>query len=127
MKPVTVLVIEKSAAEAALVSAALALHPTIRVLDAPDAGEAAQRLGEADAPIVLALAGGAALAAPPADFFRRLDEKGIPVVGIAAGLSPAEKSRALDAGVRELHERPPEWRPYAELVEAVVMRFIRTG
>jgi len=44
VEQVTVLVIEENAAEATLVAAALALRPEVRVLDAPDAHEAALRL-----------------------------------------------------------------------------------
>lgn len=122
---VTVLVIEESAAEAALVAAALALRPEVRVVDAPDAREAALRLESPPGPVVLALAGAKALAAPPAALFKRLGAQGIPVVGIAAGLSDTDKRRALEAGVREIHDRPDEWRPYAALIESVASRFIR--
>lgn len=119
------LVIEENAAEATLVAAALALRPEVRVLDAPDAREAAMLLESPPGPVVLALAGATALAIPPAALFKRLDAQGIPVVGIAAGLSDADKRRALEAGVREVHDRPEEWRPYAELIESVASRFIR--
>lgn len=121
-----VLVIEEDAAEAALVAAALALRPGVRVLDAPDAHEAAMRLESPRCPVVLALAGATALAAPPAALLKRLDAQGIPVVGIAAGLSEKVKRRALEAGVREVHERPDSWRRYAELIESVASRFIRS-
>ena len=33
--------------------------------------------------------------------------------------------RALEAGVREVHDRPAAWRSYAELIESVATRFIR--
>jgi hypothetical protein len=117
MQPVTVLVMEESAAESGLVRAALARCLEVRVVDS------AQE--QAD-PIALAIAGPAALL-ERADELQRLEARGIPVVGIAAGLSPAAKERALAAGVREIHDRPDEWRPYAELIESVVTRFIRTG
>jgi len=123
---VTVLVIENNAAEAALVAAALALRPGVQVLDAPDEGEAARRLESPRCPVVLALAGAAALAAPPAALFKRLGAQGIPVIGIAAGLSDADKGRALAAGVSEIHDRPDSWRPYAALIESVATRFIRS-
>lgn len=123
MEQVTVLVIEDNAAEAALVAAAFALRPGVQVLAAPDAAEAAVQL-ESPCPVVLALAGAAALAAPPAALFERLGAQGIPVIGIAAGLSDADKGRALAAGVREIHDRPDRWRPYAALIESVASRFI---
>lgn len=125
MTQVTVLVIEENAAEAALMAAALALRPGVRVLDAPDAREAALRLESPPGPVVLALAGAKVLAAPPAALFKRLGAQGIPVVGIAAGLSDTEKRRALEAGVREVHDRPDEWRTYAALIESVASKFIR--
>ena len=125
MEQVTVLVIENNAAEAALVAAAFALRPGVQVLDAPDAREAAMRLESPPCPVVLALAGAAALAAPPAALFERLGAQGIPVIGIAAGLSDADKGRALAAGVSEIHDRPDSWRPYAALIESVASRFIR--
>jgi chemotaxis response regulator CheB len=124
---VTVLVIENNAAEAALVAAALALRPDVQVLDAPDEGEAARRLESPRCPVVLALAGAAALAAPPAALFKRLGAQGIPVIGIAAGLSDADKGRALAAGVSEVHDRPDQWRPYAALIESLAGRFIQKG
>jgi hypothetical protein len=127
MDEVTVLLIEESAAEAALMAAALALRPGVRVLDAPDAREADLRLDSPPSPVVLALAGTAALTAPPAALLLRLQAQGVPVVGIAAGLSEAEKRQALAAGVREVHDRPSQWQPYAELIESVVGRFIRKG
>jgi hypothetical protein len=125
VEQVTVLVIENNAAEAALVAAAFALRPGVQVLDAPDAAEAAMRLDSPPCPVVLALAGAAALAAPPAALFKRLGAQGIPVIGIAAGLSDADKGRALAAGVSEIHDRPDSWRPYAALIESVATRFIR--
>jgi hypothetical protein len=127
VEQVTVLLIEESAAEAALMAAALALRPGVRVLDVPDARAADVRLDSPPSPVVLALAGAAALTAPPAALLQRLQAQGIPVVGIAAGLSEAEKRQALAAGVREVHERPAQWQPYADLIESVVGRFIRKG
>jgi len=121
---VTVLVIENNAAEAALVAAALALRPGVQVLDAPDEGEATRRLDSPRCPVVLALAGAAALAAPPAALLTRLGAQGIPVIGIAAGLSDADKGRAFAAGVSEIHELADSWRPYAALIESVATRFI---
>ena len=121
----TVLVIEESATEAALMAAGFALHPQVRVLDAGDEGEAAKRLEKPAAPVVLAIAGSAALSTPATDLFKRLGAQGIPVIGIAANLSALDKGRALKAGVQEVHERPTEWRSYAELIESLVTRYIR--
>lgn len=121
----TVLVIEESATEAALMAAGFALHPEVRVLDAGDEGEAAKRLEKPAAPVVLAIAGSTALSTPATNLFKRLGAEGIPVVGIAANLSDVDKGRALKAGVQEVHDRPTEWRSYAELIESLVTRYIR--
>jgi hypothetical protein len=125
---VTVLVIEENAAEAALVAAALALQPEVRVIDAPGLPAALERLQEDVAPAAaLAIVGAKALNDAPRELVGRLGAKGMPVVGIASGLSADARQRALDAGVREVHDRPSEWRPYAELIESLIGRFIRTG
>lgn len=121
---VTVLVIEQNAAEATLVAAALALRPEVRVLDAGDAGKAVKRLKKPAAPVVLAIAGSAALSSPPSELFTRLGAQGIPIVGIG-NLSAVDKGRALKAGVQEVHDRPAEWRSYAELIESLVSRYMR--
>jgi hypothetical protein len=123
---VTVLVIEENAAEAALVAAALALQPEVRVIDAPGLPAALERLQDDVAPAALAIVGAKALSGSPRELVGRLGAKGLPVVAIAAGLSADARQEALEAGVREVHERPAEWRPYAELIEALVGRFIRT-
>jgi CheY-like chemotaxis protein len=126
MRQVTVLVIEDGA-EAGLVCAALALRPEVRVLDAPDVGNALERLEQESEPVALAIAGAAALAGPAHELVTRLGTRGIPVIGVASGLAPASRERALAAGVREIHERPTQWRPYSELIDSVVSRFIPAG
>jgi hypothetical protein len=123
---VTVLVIEENAAEAALVAAALALQPEVRVIDAPGLPAALERLQGDVGTAGFAIVGAKALGGSPRDLVGRLGAKGLPVVAIAAGLSADARQRALEAGVREVHERPAEWRPYAELIESLVGRFIRT-
>jgi hypothetical protein len=124
VEQVTVLLIQESAAEAALMAAALALRPGVRVVDVPDAREADTQL-ESASRVVLAFAGTAAVIDPPTSLLRRLEVQGIPVVGVAAGLSEEEKRRALAAGVVEVHDRPAAWRAYADLIESVATRFIR--
>jgi CheY-like chemotaxis protein len=118
---VTVLVIERGD-EAALVCAALARRPEVHVVEAPDLGDALQRLDKQPEPVALAIAGSAALAQSD-ELVRRLGARGIPVIGITAGLAPAARQRALAAGVREIHERPTAWRPYSELIDSLVARF----
>ena len=121
MKPVTVLVIEEGA-EAALVCAALARQPDVRVLDAPDVRRALKRLDEGQGRVAVAIVGAAALASSE-ELMKKLEPRGIPVVGVAAGLAPADRQRALEAGVREIHDRPAKWQPYSELIGTLVSRF----
>jgi CheY-like chemotaxis protein len=125
MQRVTVLVIEEGA-EAGLVCAALALRPEVRVLDASCLNEALKRLEGAE-PVALAIAGSAALACDAGELVTRLAARGIPVVGVTASLAPAARQRALAAGVREIHDRPAQWRSYSALIDSVVARFIPAG
>lgn len=48
----------------------------------------------------------------------------IPVVGFAASLDLADAERMSSAGVREIHVRPLEWRPYCEAVAAILGRWL---
>jgi hypothetical protein len=121
MEPVTVLVIEKGA-EAALVCAALAKKPEVRVLDAPDVGRALKRLKAHPGQVAVAIVGTSGLA-KSAELLKKLEPHGIPVVGVVHGLPPEARERALAAGVREIHERPIRWQPYSELIDSVVSRF----
>lgn len=123
MQRAAVLVIE-AGAEAALILAALALRPELRVVDAPDVAAALARLESEPAPVALAIAGTAALSGSAHELVQGLGKRGIPVVGVAAGLAPAAKQRALAAGVREIHDRPTHWRPYSELISGLVTRFV---
>jgi len=123
MQRAAVLVIE-AGAEAGLILAALALRPELRVVDAPDVGAALARLEREPAPVALAIAGTAALSGSAHELVQGLGARGIPVVGVAAGLAPAARQRALAAGVREIHDRPTLWRPYSELIGALVTRFV---
>jgi hypothetical protein len=122
MDRAAVLVIEEGA-EATLVCAALALRPQLTVLDAPDVAAALARLGPHPGGVALAIAGGAALSGSPHELVQALGARGIPVIGVAAGLAPQARQRALAAGVREIYDRPAEWRPYAALIGTLVARF----
>jgi len=121
MEAVTVLVIEEGA-EAALVCAALAKQPDVRVLDAPDVRRALKRLDEGPGRVAVAIIGAAALARSD-EVVKKLGTRGIPVVGVASGLAPADRQRALEAGVKEVHDRPAKWQPYSELIGTLVSRF----
>ena len=123
MEPITVLVIEEGA-EASLVCAALAKQPEVRVVDAPDVGRALKRLKTRRAPVLAIMGAGALVRC--ADV-RKLETRGIPVVGVAARLAPAARQRALAAGVLEIHKRPAQWGPYSELIDALVARFSPAG
>jgi ABC-type sugar transport system substrate-binding protein len=117
MEAVAVLVMERGAAEATLIRAALARCTEVQVVES---------LTEPSAQIALAIAGAKALA-QAGDELKELQARGIPVVAVASGLSQKARKRALAAGVREIHERPRDWQPYAQLVESLVARFTRTG
>lgn len=123
MQRVTVLVIEKGA-EAALVCAALAKKPEVRVVDAPDVGRALKRLKTKSAPVALAIVGAQSLA-DSAELVKRLQPRGVPIVAVVPELPAGERERALAAGVSEIHERPTAWRPYSELIDSLVARFVR--
>jgi hypothetical protein len=121
-----VLVIEQGE-EAALIRAALARSSLVRVIEAPRVADVLDRLDQETAPVALAIAGGTALAGSADEVVKRLGGRGIPVVGLVTGLAPAERQRALDAGIREIHDRPTEWRPYSELIDSLIARFTPAG
>ena len=122
MQPVTVLVIEEGP-EAALVCVALAKKPEVRVVDAPDVGRALKRLKSKTEQVAVAIVGTSGLA-KSAELVKKLEARGIPIVGVVHDLAPAVKRRALAAGVREIHERPTRWRAYSKLIDSLVSRFI---
>lgn len=122
MQPVTVLVIEEGP-EAALVCVALAKKPEVRVVDAPDVGRALKRLKSKTEQVAVAIVGTSGLA-KSAELVKKLEARGIPIVGVVHDLPSAVKQRALAAGVREIHERPNRWRPYSKLIDSLVSRFI---
>jgi CheY-like chemotaxis protein len=122
MEPITVLVIEEGA-EAALVCAALAKKPEVRVVDAPDVARALKRLKTGQQQVAVAIVGASGLARS-ADLVKKLQPRGIPIIGLVHDLAPAAKQRALAAGVREIHERPTRWQPYSELIDSLISRFI---
>ena len=126
MQPVSVLVIGDGA-EATLIRAALAKQPEVRVVAVPHARQALDLLRTQSAPMALAIACAALLSKPEDALLKALEARGIPLVGIVAGLSQEDKQRALAAGVKEIHDRPTEWPVYAELIEAVIRRFTRVN
>jgi CheY-like chemotaxis protein len=126
MQPVTVLVIG-SGAEATVICAALARQPEVRVVDVSHARAAVKLLKTQSAPMALAIACPGLLRAPTHALLKALEARGIPVVGIAAGLSREAKQRALAAGVKEIHDRPRDWPAYAELIGDFIRRFTQAN
>jgi hypothetical protein len=126
MQPITVLVIG-SGAEATVICAALAKQPEVRVVGVSHARAARKLLGTHSAPLALAIACPALLRAPAGALLKTLAARGIPLVGIAAGLSQEAKQRALAAGVKEIHDRPRDWPAYAELIGDIMRRFTQAN
>lgn len=115
--PPAVLLVEKSPVEAILACAALALRPEVIVLQAEDLRSAADVLGKS--PVALAILGKDALDAS-ATTLRDFAKGGVPMVGLGVNLTDAMRRKALAAGVREVHERPREWRAYRALVAEIL-------
>ena len=109
--------------ETTLICAALAKQPEVRVVDVAHARQALKLLQTQSAPMALAIAGAAALRTPAYELLKTLEARGIPLIGIAAGVSQEMKQHALAAGVKEIHDWPRDWQAYSELIEAVIRRF----
>jgi hypothetical protein len=103
----------------------LAKQSEVRVVEAPHARRALSLLRTQSEPMALAIVCSAVLSKPADTLLKTLEARGVPLVGIAAGLSQQMKQRALAAGVQEIHDRPRDWPAYAELIEAVIRRFLR--
>jgi len=126
MQSVTVLVIGDGA-ETTLICAALAKQPEVRVVEVAHARRALSLLRTQSAPMALAIASSAVLLGLAGPLLKTLEARGIPLVGIAAGLSQEAKQRALAAGVKEIHDRPKEWPAYAELLGDIMRRFTQAN
>jgi hypothetical protein len=126
MQTVTVLLIADNT-EATLMCAALAKRPDVRVLEALDARGAIKLLETQAAAPAVAIGAAAALAKSANKLVAILQERGIPLIAIAAGLSEKAKQRALAGGVKEIHDRPSTWQAYSELIETVIRRFAHTS
>lgn len=109
--------------EATVIAAALAKRPEVRLIEALDAGHAIKLLETQAAAPALAIGTAAVLAKSVDDLVKALDERRIPLIVIAAGLSETVKQRTRAAGVKEIHDRPRDWRAYSELIETVIRRF----
>jgi hypothetical protein len=54
----------------------------------------------------------------------RLAKSSFPFVGFAANLTPADKRRALECGVRAIYDRPADWRPYCDALEQLLHEWL---
>jgi hypothetical protein len=114
MSQPAVILVETSPVEAILACAALALRPEVMVLQAQDLREASDLLG--GAPVALAILGKQALGSADGRSLQAFVSGGVPVVGVGVNVPESMRRQALTAGVREVHERPREWRAYRSLI-----------
>ena len=111
-----VLIVEDTPSEASLAAIAIALRrPDTRVHEAHDLNEALNFLDFNKAPAV-AILGWRALKDAPA----KLAKRETAFIGFAANLTEAERSRAIEAGVRAIYERPQDWRPFCDALEGLL-------
>src|SRR5687768_11264701 len=118
MSQPAVILVETSPVEAILACAALALRPEVTVLKAQDLREASDLLG--GAPVALAILGKHALGSADGRSLQAFVSGGVPVVGLGVNLPESLREQALAAGVREVHERPREWRAYRSLISGLL-------
>ena len=124
MSQPAVILVESSPMEAILACAALALRPEVMVLQAEDLRTACTLLGSA--PVALAILGKDALGAADGGSLQAFVSGGVPLVGLGVNLGESVRRQALAAGVREVHERPREWRAYRSLVSGIVEAALTT-
>jgi hypothetical protein len=113
-----VILVESAFVEATLARAALALRPDVLVLQVEDLPSATTLLGRG--PVALAILGKAALGSADGASLKPFLGGGVPVVGLGVELAEPLRRKALEAGVREVHERPREWRAYRSLISGLV-------
>ena len=113
-----VLLVESAFVEATLARAALALRRDVLVLQAEDLRSASGLLERA--PVALAILGKAALDHADRSTISAFVRGGVPVVGLGVELAEPLRKKALQAGVREVHERPRDWRAYRSLISGLV-------
>ena len=111
-----VLLVEDSQTDASLSGIAIALRkPRARVGDARNLKHALDILGTRKAPRV-AILGYQALQQAAG----KLNGTPTVVIGFAPALSPAERQRALDWGVRAIYERPAQWSAFCDALEKML-------
>ena len=118
MSQPAVILVETSPVETILACAALALRPEVMVLHAEDLREASDL--RSGAPVALAILGKQALGAADGRTLQAFVSGGIPVVGVGVNLPESLRKQALAAGVRQVHERPREWRAYRSLISGLL-------
>jgi len=118
MSQPAVILVESSLVEATLARAALALRPEVTVLKADDLREASDLLS--GTAVALAILGKQALGAADGRSLQAFVSGGVPVVGVGVDLPESLRAQALAAGVREVHERPREWRAYRSLISGLL-------
>lgn len=120
-----VLIVDENPHEAAIVSSAISLHDArLEVSTVPDAQEAVRYLRDAKRRLVIL--GARAIAEAPA-LLARLNGAGArhAIVGIAPEIPQGVGERALAAGVRDVHQRPPGWPEYRDLVREILDRWMK--
>ena len=119
-----VLIVDESPHEAAVITSAVRLHDARLEVRAVASAEAAldylHDRGTGSSPRLVIL-GAQALADAP-DFLLRLNgtRRRHAIVGIAPSLAREVRERALEAGVVEIHQRPPTWAEYRDLVRGIL-------
>jgi hypothetical protein len=112
------LLVEDSPAESRLACIAIALRrPDTTVYESYDIAHALTVI-ENERP-TLAILGWRALRDEP----ERLAEN-VVAVGLAAGLTEADKERARSAGVRAVYDRPNDWERYCDTVESILREWL---
>ena len=123
MSQPAVILVEKRPVEAVLACAALSLRPEVLVLRAEDLAAAAGLLG--GVPVALAILGKEALQAADGRKLQPFVSGGVEMVGLGVHLE-AVREKALASGVKEVHERPREWRAYRSLISSLVDKALAT-
>ena len=113
-----IVIVEESPSESALVCIAIALRrPGTRVSEVRSMKEAAERLCRPDAPRTLVILGWRALQQAVRPCIDKLQAHA--VVGFGSDLGEV-RPRALDLGVRQIYERPSEWKAFVQSVETML-------
>ena len=124
MSQPAVILVETSPVETILACAARALRPEVMVLHAEDLREACDLLS--GAPVALAILGKQARGSVDGRALPAFVSGGVPGVGVGVNLPESLRKQALAAGVRQVHERPREWRAYRSLISGLLEQALPT-